>query len=92
MRGRVIPRLRRDLLAEPYADDPKARSEKVCRVLRETPTEVLREMGMRRSKRPSTDPPYEPFALSLTPEALARLSQLGDVSLSALVQEILASH
>jgi hypothetical protein len=91
MRGRVIPRLRRDLLPERYAEDPQARSEKVCKALTEWPTEVLQEMGARRPNRPSTYPPYEPFALSLTPKALARLDQLGKISLSALVQEILSS-
>lgn len=89
MRGRVIARLRRDQMAQEYIDDPQARSGRVSEALLKLPTGRLRKMGARRPSRTNPLQRYEPFALSLPPKALARLEQLGEISFSALVQELL---
>ena len=90
MKSRIIPRLRRDLLAEPYREDADARAARVSQELVRLSLAQLRTMGMRRASRPVPEPPYEPFAVALTPEAAAKLVQLPEgVSVSAIVQEIL---
>jgi hypothetical protein len=90
LKTRIIPRLRRDLLAERYRDDSDARSAKVSQELVRLPLSQLRTMGLRRASRPVPEPPYDPIAIALTPEASAKLAQLPEsVSVSAIVQEIL---
>lgn len=90
MKSRIIPRLRRDLIAPQYRDDADARAARVSQELVRLSVVELRNMGLRRASRPVPEPPYEPFAIALTPEASAKVAQLPDsVSVSALVQEIL---
>jgi len=90
MKTRIIPRLRRDLLAERYRNDSDARAAKVSEELVRLPLSQLRTMGLRRASRPIPEPPYEPIAIALTPEASAKLAQLPEsVSVSAIVQELL---
>ncbi|MBU2774437.1 MAG: hypothetical protein ACYCUY_01325 [Acidithiobacillus sp.] len=90
MKSRIIPRLRRDLLAEPYQVDANARAARVSQELVRLSVSQLRTMGLRRASRPVPEPPYEPVAIALTPEAAAKLAQLPEgVSVSAIVQEIL---
>lgn len=90
MKSRIIPRLRRDLMAEKYHDDADARSAQVSRELVRLSLEELRGIGLRRAIRAIPEPPYEPFAIALTPEAAAKLAKLPDgVSVSAMVQEML---
>lgn len=92
MKSRIIPRLRRDLVAAQYRDDATVRSARVSQELVRLPMETLRSMGLRRASRPVPEPPYEPFAIALTPEAATRLASLPDgVSVSAMVQEMLRS-
>ena len=90
MKSRIIPRLRRDLIAPQYRDDAGARAVRVSQELVRLSVGELRSMGLRRASRPVPEPPYEPFAIALTPEASAKVAQLPDsVSVSAIVQEIL---
>ena len=90
MKTRIIPRLRRDHLADRYQADTDARAARVSQELVRLSVAELRTMGMRRASRPVPEPPYEPVAIALTPEAAAKLVQLPDgVSVSAIVQEIL---
>jgi len=92
VRPRILPRLRRDLIAEKYLSDPEARSARVSAELERLPISELRRMGVRRAGRSVPEPPYEPFSIALTPEAAAKLEALPPVvSVSALVQEILAN-
>lgn len=90
MKSRIIPRLRRDLIAPQYQDDANARAVRVSQELVRLSVVELRSMGLRRASRPVPEPPYEPFAIALTPEASAKVAQLPDsVSVSAIVQGIL---
>lgn len=92
MKSRIIPRLRRDLMAEKYRDSAEARAARVSRELARRSVEELRSMGLRRASRPVPEPPYEPFAIALTPEAAAKIAILPEgVSVSAMVQEMLRS-
>ncbi|MBU2805199.1 hypothetical protein HF283_00120 [Acidithiobacillus ferrooxidans] len=90
MKSRIIPRLQRDLIAEKYRDDADARAARVSLELVRRSVEELRGMGLRRASRTVPEPPYEPFAIALTPEAAAKLAVLPEgVSVSAMVQEML---
>ncbi len=90
MKSRIIPRLRRDLMDPLYLEDADARSRRVCEELVRLPVQELRTLGLRRANRPDPEPPYEPFAVALTPEAAAKLARLPtSVSVSAIVQELL---
>ncbi|MBU2754975.1 hypothetical protein HFU84_06955 [Acidithiobacillus sp. CV18-2] len=92
MKSRIIPRLQRGLIAGKYREDAAARSARVSQELVRLPMETLRSMGLRRASRPVPEPPYEPFAIALTPEAAAKLAALPEsVSVSAMVQEMLRS-
>ncbi|UTV80036.1 hypothetical protein MQE22_08365 [Acidithiobacillus sp. YTS05] len=90
MKSRIIPRLRRDLMDPLYLEDADARSKRVCEEIVRRPLEELRSLGLRRANRPAPEPPYEPFAVALTPDAAAKLARLpASVSVSAIVQEFL---
>ena len=90
MKSRIIPRLRRDLLAPQYRSDANARAARVSQELARMSASELRRLGLRRASRSVPEPPYEPFAIALTPEAAAKLAQLPEeVSVSAIVQELL---
>ncbi|OFC57377.1 hypothetical protein BAE30_09685 [Acidithiobacillus caldus] len=94
MRSYIHPRLRRDLIAEEWRQDPESRNHRVSAFLEEASLTDLVRIGLRRASRIHTLPPYEPFAISITPAAQEKLLRLEaemgkQISISAIVQEIL---
>lgn len=90
MKIRIIPRLRRDLVDERYREDPKERSRRVSEGLERMPLQELIHIGLRRANRTHPLPPYEPFAVVISPAAAAKIDQFPEtVSVSAIVQELL---
>ncbi|WP_248885868.1 hypothetical protein [Acidithiobacillus acidisediminis] len=90
MKIRIIPRLRRDQIAERYRDAPQERSARVSHMLETLSMQDLTHMGLRRANREVPDPPYEPFAIWLSWEAAQKIAQLPEhTSVSAIVQNIL---